>query len=166
MRIWGFYGLVVEVRDWDESANFNTTHLDEFRVNFQVEHHWVRKSISSCKWEESEWLEIDFKGLVSSANRHVVQKEVTMQKCIIDINEKSTGPRTLPCGTLERTGRISDVQPSIATRWDRPVKFATTICGMKRSVYLRVRSAPKNLTLLLDNKLIAMNQWQALRTRR
>ena len=52
--------------------------------------HSVKELMSSCKREESKWLEIDFTSL--SANRRVVQKEVTTEINIIDVDEKKYWP--------------------------------------------------------------------------
>ena len=75
---------------------------------------------SSCRMVQSCLVLICLKRIQSSANRRVLDWTQSGKSFIN--NRNSSGPRTVPCGTLLMTGMLSEVAPSTKTCWVRSAR--------------------------------------------
>ena len=85
-------------------VNLRATHFELFRESFQVRHQFLMSLMSACNSLEQSKPVIGLKSLVSSANTKTEERAIVYGRSLIYIM-KRRGPRMLPWGTPEITGR-------------------------------------------------------------
>ena len=84
-------------------------HLFSFKYRFHVAHHPKSLERSLCKWVLTVGEEIGMMHFASSAKSKLLENKAVSGKSFTKIR-KSNGPRMLPCGTPERTGKVFEVE--------------------------------------------------------
>ena len=84
-------------------------HLFSFKHRFHVAHHSESLERSLCKWVLTSGEEIGMMHLASSAKSKILENKAVLGRSFTKIRN-SSGPRILPSGTLERTGKVLEVE--------------------------------------------------------
>ena len=95
----------------EERKKRKAVHLKQFIDSLHCVHHWTRESRSCWRYMDDEGWQMDSRSLVSSAKRYDWQNVVVLGMSFTNMRNNK-GPRILPCGTPDFTGRTFEELPS------------------------------------------------------